>query len=500
MRSVLSLAFAFLLVLFVAPFGVSQDDALVAKSRRVKELLAEGRPEEAIPLCRDLVRAVPDNPGLVMNLGLALDMAGHKRAAAREFERVLKVDPDNLQASLFLGTSYLDLGEPAKAVGLLKRVLKAEPHNLDAQEVLGEALLSLGRLEEAAGQFRSLAQRAPDNPRVWYGLGLSYERLAQHNFDALQEVALGSAYWFELVAESRVKTTQYSSAFYFYRQALAKSPSLRGIHAGLAQVYRKTDHPDWAGVEEERERALLPPDCRAQKLECDFQGGRYLELVAASQGAKTPEAFYWRARACSQLALESFQRLGQLPPSAEMHELMAKMDSERRQYVESAKEWQEALKLSPGNPALEQGLAIALYHSGDLSRARPLFEGLLRRNPDSGRLNYMLGDTLLNSQKPQEALSYLTKAVTLEPGLLGAHASLAHAYLAMGDAQKAVPHLQAALPIDEDGSLHYQLARAYQAHGEQAMAREMLKKYRELHAAQEAESKAVEKEVAITPP
>jgi predicted Zn-dependent protease len=479
---------------------LAQSADLALKSHRAKELLEAGKAEEAIPIYRELVRALPNNPGLMMNLGLALDMAGHKREAVREFEKVLKLDPQHVPAMLFLGTAYLDLGEPAKAVNLLKKVLKAQPDNLDAQEVLGEALLSLGQLEEAAGHFRSLAQRDAGNPRVCYGLGLSYERLAQRNFEELEKVALGSAYWLELVAVSRFKLTQYFSAFYFYRQALSKMPTMRGVHAGLAEVYRKTNHPDWAAIEEERERAMPPPDCRVEKLECDFQVGRYLELLALSEGVKTPESYYWRTRAHNQLALEAFSRLGQLPPSAEMHELMAKMESHRRQYVESAREWREALKLSPGNPSLQEGLAVALYQAGDLQGARAMFEDLLKRQPESAELNYMLGDTLLNSQKPQEAVPYLKKAVTLVPGLLAAHGSLARACLALGEAEKAVPHLKAALPIDEDGSLHYQLGRAYQARGELALAREMLKKYQEIHNAQEVENKMVEKEVEITPP
>jgi predicted Zn-dependent protease len=183
-----------------------------------------------------------------------------------------------------------------------------------------------------------------------------------------------------------------------------------------------------------------------------------------------------------------------------MHELIAKMESNRRQYVESAREWREALKLSPGNPSLQEGLAVALYQAGDLQGARAMFEDLLKRQPESAELNYMLGDTLLNSQKPQEAVPYLNKAVTLVPGLLAAHGSLARAYLALGEAEKAVPYLKAALPTDEDGSLHYQLGRAYQARGELALAREMLKKYQEIHNAQEVENKMVEKEVEITPP
>jgi predicted Zn-dependent protease len=478
---------------------LAQAPDLARKSHHAKELLEAGKAEEAIPIYRELAHALPNNPGLMMNLGLALDMAGHKREAAQQYESVLKVDPHHLPALLLLGTAYVELEEPAKAVRPLEEVLRAQPDNSDAREVIGEALFALGRPEEAAKHFRVLAAGG-GSAKVWYGLGLCYERLAQSNFEELEKVALGSPYWLELVAESRLKLNQYNGAFFFYRQALEKMPSLRGVHAALADIYTRTNHPDWAAVEEEREHAMPPPDCGTQKLECDFRQGMYLALVASSGDLKTPEAYYWRTRAFNQLALDSFSRLGRLPPSAEMHELMAKIESSRRQYVESARHWQEALKLSPGQPHLQEGLAIALYQSGDLQGARAIFEDLLKRQPDSAGLNYMMGDTLLNAQKPQEAVAYLKKAVTLMPGLVAAHGSLARAYLALGEADEAIPHLKAALPIDTDGSLHYQLGRAYQAHGEMELAREMLRKYREIHQAQEAENKAVEKEVEITAP
>jgi predicted Zn-dependent protease len=488
--------FAFLLL--SGPL-LAQAPDLAQKSHRAKELLEAGKAEEAVPLYRELAQALPNNPGLMMNLGLALDMAGHKRQAVRQYESVLKLDPHHLPALLLLGTAYVELEEPAKAVQPLEEVVRAQPDDLDAREVLGEALFALGRPEDAAKHFRVLVAGG-GSAKAWYGLGLCYERLAQGNFAELEKVALGSAYWLELVAESRLKLNQYNGAFFFYRQALEKMPSLRGVHAALAEIYRKTNHPDWAAVEEQSERAMPPPDCSAQKLQCDFQRGLYLDLVTSSEDMKTPESYYWRTRAFNQLALESFSRLGQLPPSAEMHELMAKIESSRRQYVESARQWQAALELSPGQPHLQEGLAIALYQSGDLQGARAIFEELLKRQPDSAELNYMMGDTLLNAQQPQDAVVYLKKAVTLLPGMIAAHSSLARAYLALGDAEKAIPHLKAALPIDTDGSLHYQLGRAYQARGEMEPARDMLKKYREIHQAQEAENKAVEKEVEITPP
>jgi predicted Zn-dependent protease len=143
---------------------------------------------------------------------------------------------------------------------------------------------------------------------------------------------------------------------------------------------------------------------------------------------------------------------------------------------------------------------MALAQSGDLQEAERLFRELLQQYPGSAPLNYLLGDVMRNAQKPQEAIVYLQKAVGTDPKLLTAQSALGLAYLQAGQPANAIPHLRAALPIDEDGTLHYQLGRAYQAHGDRDLARDMLKAYQEMQTKDQESKKDVEKNVAITPP
>lgn len=478
----------------------AQSPNLAEKSHHAKDLMAAQRFEEAVPIYRELVRALPGNPGFVMNLGLALDYSGHKREALAEFEKVLQLEPANEIALLFLGTTYLDLGEADKALPPLEKLTKAEPENLDAQEALAEARLALKKFAPAAEGFERLSRDDSANPKAWYGIGLAYDGLAQKSFDALANIAPGSAYWLYLVAESRLNTQQLFSAFYLYRQAQEKTPALRGIHSAVAEIYRATGHADWAAVEDEKERELSPPDCALNRLECDFLAGKYDELLAAAQGQTTPESYYWRTRSYNTIAREAYTRLTHLPSSAPMEALLAKMEFQRRQYVEAAKHWEAALTFSPNDAYIKEQLAISLFQSADLDRARDLFEELLKSHPESSELNYYLGDILLKSQKPSEALPFLLKAVNHDAALLPANASLARTYLALGQADKAIPHLKAALSVDDDGSLHYELGRAYQAHGQLALARHMLKQYQEIHSKQEAEKQSLNQEMQITPP
>src|ERR1700676_1531627 len=123
-------------IVLLASSLLAQSPDLAEKSHRAKDLMAAQRFEEAVPIYRELVRALPDNPGLVMNLGLALDYSGHKREALEEFEKVLQLEPSNGLALLFLGTTYLDLGEAAKALNPLEKLVSLHPEKPAAKQHL----------------------------------------------------------------------------------------------------------------------------------------------------------------------------------------------------------------------------------------------------------------------------------------------------------------------------------------------------------------------------
>ena len=480
--------------------GLAQQDDLAGKSQRAKELMAEGKFVQAIPLYRELIQAVPNNPGLMLNLGMALHMAGKEREAIPELEAATKLDPTLAPAWLFLGAARLQLGEATAAVKALKMVLGLQPDHREARQMLASGLLSLDRVKEAAEAYRKLTELDSESAQAWYGLGRCYESISGRAFDDLQKTAPESAYWLALVAEARVREQQFSSAFYLYRQALEKMPTMRGLHTAVAEIYRQTAHPDWARAEEEKERRLPPLDCSAPSLECDFRAGQYSGVVASTNGRNTVESYYWRSRAYNELALQAFTRLGQLAASAELHELKAHIYGGQKRYTEAAEEWREALKFSPADLQIQKQLAMSLKLSEDYNGALSLFQDLLRQQPASAELNYLVGDTVLDLQRAEEAIPFLKRAVERDPKLLAAHKSLARADLAVGKAVEAIPHLKAALAPDEDGSLHYQLARAYQASGQPDLAKQALAVYEKIQRSAAAGREAAKREVEITPP
>jgi tetratricopeptide (TPR) repeat protein len=488
---------AFLCVLLVSASPLPGQDNLVLKSQTANQAMAERRFTQAVQLYSELVRAIPDNPGMLMNLGLALHSAGRYREAIPQFAAALKLQPDLTAAKFLTGMSRLKLGEPLAAIAPLSEAVQAEPANPLFRLELADSLLSPGRFSESATHFRKLAELTPQDPRAWQGLGLSYLGLGRQTFEALEKRAPDSEYVLVLLANTRVKEQQYRSAFALYRRALERNGGLRGVHAAVAAIYRATGHAGWADVEEDRERRLPPPDCSAASAECAFQAGHHEQVIAMPDSRET---LYWKNRSYSELAVTALQQLLRLPPSPQIHELMAEALDLQGEHRQAANELREALQLAPGDRRLEELLAKTLWRSRDFGQAGPLLEKLLRADPNSAELNFQLGDVLLQQEEAEKAIPWLEKAVKIRPGLLSAHASLARAYVRAGQPAAAIPHYKAALPLDDDGSLHFQLARACEGAGNSTLAQQAMRQFEEISRSKASMKSGLGQESEITAP
>lgn len=460
--------------------------------------MAAGRFEEAIPIYKQLVAEVPGNPGLVLNLGLAEEMGGHPREAIPQFETVLKQQPESVPALTSLAMAQLQLEQPRAAVPALEKLIRVQPDNRNARGMLAGAYLSLNRAPEAAEQYRKLTSVEPSDPKAWYGLGKAYETLATNSFSKLSKGDPQSPYVSALLADTRLQRKQYRSAFFFYREAQKKLPDLPGLHAGIAKVYQDTGHADWAEAEKKLERPAA--DCKAQSAECRFLNGDLIGAAKSSMTTAAPQNLFWATRAYNQLAIEAFDRLGQLPDSVEIHALKAQILHGHSQDAEAAAEWRAALALAPGDARLENELATALFLAHRYDEVMPLLQKLLVQRSDAPDLNFMMGESLWRIQQPEKAVPYLMSALKNEPNLLPAHAALGMVDALLNKNAEAVPHLEKAISLDDDGSLHYSLARAYQAAGNSEQAKKMMQKYQQIRQKNQQINDELAKEAEIVAP
>lgn len=483
----------------LAAVSSAQTEDLAGQSEHAKELMAQGRFAEAIPIYQRLVDAVPGNPGLVLNLGLAEEMAGEPQKAIPHFQTVLAAEPDSIPALTSLAMAELQTNRPGAAVPPLEKLVRLQPDNPNARGMLAGAYMGLNRPRDAAKQYRALTGIDASDAKAWYGLGKAYEALAGECFGRLSKKAPQSPYAAVLLADSRLQRGQYRSAFFFYRQAQKELPDLPGLHTGLAKIYEKSGHPDWAQAERKLERAA--PACRAQTAECRYLSGNLLGAAKAADAPSATEAqLFWATRAYNQLAIDAFDHLGKMPDSVEIHELKAEILHGHGQDAEAIGEWRSALALAPGDPSLETGLANSLVLAHRYSEAMPILQKLLARENGAPNLNFMMGESLWRTQQPQKALPYLTAALKADPQLLPAHAVLGMVYALLNKDAKAIPHLEKAARLDDDGSLHYALARAYRAAGRAAEAKQAMQEYLQIKQKNQQINDQLAKEAEIVAP
>ena len=462
--------------------------------------MAAGRFDDAATAFAKLVEAVPGESGLRLNLGMALVMDGRPREALPHLQAAAETGrPDLLPATLFLGSAHMELGQPAKAVKPLETFLAAQPEHQPARQMLAEGLLALERFESAARHYGVLTKQAPKDPRWWYGLGRSYEGVSQGAFEDLQTGAPDSAWILLTVAEMMISQEQDKNAFALYREALEKRPGLPEAHEALAGIYERDGHPEWAAAEREKGRAVAPPAAGSGGAEADYRAGRYRAVLEATRPLQAPEDRYWRSRAAGALTLEAFTRVDELGPSAEATLIRVDVLREQRRYAETKAALQKALESWPNDLRLVHELATLRFIAREYEEARPLLEDLLKVDPRAD-YNLLLGRVWLEQRQPEKAIPFLEKASRDSSTVVRARAALGRAYLDSGQAGRAVPHLEAALETDEDGSLHFQLARAYQANGQADLARETRKKFQEIQRAANARSQAEKEDFTITPP
>jgi tetratricopeptide (TPR) repeat protein len=463
------------------------------KSREAKDAMSAGRFDLAVVRYRELIEAFPDNPGMAMNLGLALHAASKYDEAIPQFQKTLRMQPGLAAAWFLLGLDYQKLNRPKDAVPPLRRARKLDPNNENVHLELADALFQSGSFAEAADEFRSLAIARPANPKAWLGLGLSYSSLAGQDFEALERDFSHSPQVHMLVAQSRADQHQYRSAYQQYRQALSLDPGLIEAHYAIADIYRATGHPDWAAAEQTGIAPAVSGECAASSFACFFAKKEYESLLSAAAEQRTSEAYYWSARAYQALALHAQETLAQLPPSAELHQLLAVMYDLRELYPDAAQEWREALKIQPGNRNFRKKLAWSLSGAGEWEAAATAASELQNQDPENTEIAFLLGDALLNLQRPESAIPQLEKVVTREPKNLRAHASLGRALLLAQKLPQAIQHLEQALPSDRDGAITYQLAQAYRNAGEPQKAAGLMKKYGEMKkSSEEARTQANE--------
>ncbi len=248
------------------------EDDLVARSHLANALISQHRFTAAEQVLDSVLRATPDDPVLLHNLGLtrfyqrrwadALDAfrAAHDHGLedTRNLEYLVYAThhSDDTDGALALARQWLeaapgprtegyvsmlemDHGDMHAATERAQNVLRQEPDNPDASIVVGTWQIEQQEIDAAIEYFERVIRIEPDSPRGWQSLGMAY--LYQRDFPraiATFEKALtfmpDSATTFLLIGWAQLASKDAVAAERRFRQAIEADRNFGEAHGGLA--------------------------------------------------------------------------------------------------------------------------------------------------------------------------------------------------------------------------------------------------------------------------
>ena len=311
------------------------------------------------------------------------------------------------------------LDRAPEAIPHLKKALSANPSSQEALYGLAAAYIGSNQLQAAADLYETRTRSEPNDVDAWYGLGLSYERMAE-------------------AASRRLSRTPGGAVL--DKQFLSEFLVDRGENRLAEEALR-----EMVALKEE------PPSSAAK-------------------------AAYEEARALAGRARSAFLHLVDLAPDAWQRRLfLGDLNRQQRHFPEAISDYEAVEKLQPANPAPVLGLATVYWELGGSDRSERYLNRVLALNPKSPQATFQLGNIRVRQHRDQEAIPLLGSFLRVQPDSLSAAADLGKAYFHLGRYAEALRYLETACAIDERGDVHYQLATALRKLGRSAEAQEALR-------------------------
>jgi tetratricopeptide (TPR) repeat protein len=292
--------------------------------------------------------------------------------------------------------------------------------------------VELGQVDAAREQFQTLARQEPDNPDIFFPLALL----------ALEAEQFKDA---ERYLQRLLELDSHHQEAWYYLGQLAET---RAEHEQALDWYSRVE-PD--------AQHWLEVQLRMARLEGRL--GRLAEARARLQDLRARDPG---------TALRLFLEEGAILTEAGQH-------------AEALALYTRVLQVHPDNDDLLYARALAAERLDRLDIAEADLLSILERNPEDARTLNALGYTLADrTDRYQEALGYIERAVALEPDDPAMIDSLGWVHFRLGNLELARQHLRRAYALERDGEIAAHLGEVLWVLGEHEAARRVWEEARAL--------------------
>jgi len=367
-----------------------------------------------------------------LNQAVAHHQAGRLDAAAQGYEQLLAAVPGQFDAAHLLGVIALQSGRLDEAEGRITAALASNPKDPGALNNLGTTLLRAGRLAEACAQFERVVKAQPGHADALINLGTALRtlgRVTESVAPLRKAFALNprSAVLCGLLGASLLETGDTKGAVNALEAGTRAAPKDPVAWANLARAARAAGQAPRALEAIDQALALNPDDAQALAV-------RGQALDAMGRTGEAEECFRQAAR--------------RAPNEAAVMNNLGAFLREQGRLAEALPVLRRAAQLGPGLAVAQDNLVNTLLALGQRDEAARLGEDLSRRLPDSAVAQAALGSTLFEAGRLEESIAAWLRAVALPGADADMHLGLAQALMALGDADRALPHYQQALKIE----------------------------------------------------
>jgi choline-sulfatase len=434
----------------------------------VGELLASGRPQEAVDRVQNALALDPDNIAALRDLSRGLTQLGSLDEAAAVAAKASAIAPWSAQAALVEADVEYHRGRYQHALDLIDRSLELDDRFLEARLDRSRYLVALGRTEEAVAVLENLLEESPDNSWVALRYAEIVELASGENGAAEQRLRAVlsrnprfTEAWL-LLGTVKKLSGQTSAEIAVYREAIVNGATSSDIAARLALLLAETSDP--AAETALREAISASPTVRADLHlalgELLTTGGR-TELArqqyatAAAAPARTDGTRNSRGMALLRLGRVDeaettwLELVRDHPDFGRAWLNLASVSIQRQNWTEGERLARTAIELEPMSAGAWNNLAIALEELGRTSEAEAAYRRAAEIDPKDLRALFNLGILLRISARYDEAAAVQQEVLARNPRHAGAHFELGALFAGpLGDPERAKTHLQATIGAD----------------------------------------------------
>lgn len=429
---------------------------------------AKGNADEARNQIQAALKVDPNNPNSWILLGDLEQAEGKPDAAEAAYVTALKHDPASIPALFKHASLMLSKGKTDAAQQDLNNIRKAAPTNFMGDFLQAQLYFAADKTDAALESTLKSLKARPDNVPAYLLLGMlqynkkSYSQAAK-TLSQYVQIVPGNEAARKILAATYLKLGEPEQTLVLIKPLLLVKTSDPQAYALAAEAYMALKEPGTATSLFVKASDLVPADASLQTQLAlsrmatgdTAQAITDLERASRSDTGAQQSGFvltlhYLRNNQPDQ-ALETLADLIKTSPNdPSLQNMKGVAYGSKNDFANARKSFEQALALAPDYFSAAHNLALLDLSQNKPEAARKRYEAILAKNNKNARAMVALGQMAALEGKETEYVSWLNKAIKVDPSAMQPKQLLAKYYVDKKQGGKALALAHEAMTANPD--------------------------------------------------